>query len=49
MDYSCGSDSKKSAHNVGDVGSTPVTPASREDHLEKGMATHSSSLASRTP
>ena len=34
-----GSDGKESASNAGDPGS------SREDHLEKGMATHSSILA----
>ena len=49
MDYPCGSDNKKSAHNVGDLGSTPATHASREDHLEKGMATHSSILVLRAP
>ena len=49
MDYPCGSNNKNSAHNVGDLGSTPVIPASTEDHLEKGMATHSSILALRAP
>ena len=38
-----GSDSKESAHNVGDLGSIPGW----EDPLEKGMATHSSILACR--
>ena len=39
--FPCGSDGKESACNVGDVG--------LEDPLEKGMATHSSTLAWRIP
>ena len=38
---SCGSDSKVSACNVGDLG--------QEDPLEKEMATHSSTLAWKIP
>ena len=40
-----GSNSKESACNAGDPGSIPGW----EDPLEKGMATHSSSLAWRIP
>ena len=40
-----GSDSKKSAFNVGDVGSIPGW----EDPLEKGMATYSSIIAWKIP
>ena len=42
---SCGSDSKESACNPGDPGSTPGW----EDPLEKGMTTHSNILARRIP
>ena len=41
MGFPGGSDGKASAHNVGDPGSIPGL----EDHLEKEMATHSSTLA----
>ena len=40
-----GSDGKESACNAGDLGSKP----GQEDPLKKGMATHSSILAWRTP
>ena len=40
-----GSDSKASAYNAGDPGSIP----GQEDPLEKEMATHSSTLAWKTP
>ena len=40
-----GSDGKESACNSGDLGSIPGL----EDHLEKGMATHSSIIAWRIP
>ena len=40
-----GSDGKESAYNSGDTDSIP----SWEDHLEKRMATHSSTLAWRIP
>ena len=40
-----GSDSKESACNAGDAGSS----LGREDPLEEGMATHSSILAWRMP
>jgi len=40
-----GSDSKESACNAGDLGSTPGVGRS----LEKGMETHSSNLAWRIP
>ena len=40
-----GSDSKESVYNAGDPGSIPGL----EDPLEKGMATHSSTLAERIP
>ena len=40
-----GSDSKESAFNAGDPGSTP----GQENSLEKEMATHSSILAWRIP
>ena len=40
-----GSAGKESACNAGDLGTIP----SREDSLEKGMATHSSVLAWRIP
>ena len=40
-DFPCGSDSKASACNAGDLGSSPGLG----DPLEKGMATHSSILA----
>ena len=40
-----GSNSKESAHNVGDPGSIPGSGRS----LEKGMETHSSILAWRIP
>ena len=45
MDFPHGSDSKESAHNVGD----PYLPLGREDTLEKEMTTHSSILAWRIP
>ena len=40
-----GSDSQESVCNAGDLGLTP----GQEDALKKGMATHSSILASRIP
>ena len=40
-----GSDSKESAHDAGDPGSTP----GQEDLLVKGMATHCSSLTWKIP
>ena len=40
-----GSDGKASAYNAGDLGSIPGW----EDHLEKEMATHSSTLAWKIP
>ena len=43
--FSGGSDGKESACNAGDPGSIP----GQEDLLQKGMATHSSFLAWRTP
>ena len=43
--FSGGSDSKESACIAGDLGSIPGW----KDPLEKGMATHSSILAWRTP
>ena len=43
--FPSGSDGKESACNVGDPGST----VSWEDLLEKGMATHSGTLAWRIP
>ena len=45
MGFSGGLDSKESAFNAGNTGSS----LGREDHLEKGMATHSSILAWRIP
>ena len=42
----CGSDSKESVYNAGDSGSIPGWA---EVPLEKGTATHSSSLAWRIP
>ena len=45
MGFPGGSDGKESACNAGDLGSIPRL----EDPLEKGMATHSSTLASRIP
>ena len=45
QDFPGGSDGKASAYNVGDLGST----LSREDLLEKEMATHSSILAWKIP
>ena len=45
LGLTCGSASKESAYNVGDLGSIP----GQEDPLEKGMATHSSILAWRIP
>ena len=45
MVFPGGSDGKESACNAGDLGSIPRL----EDPLEKGMATHSSTLASRIP
>ena len=41
----CGSDGRESACNAGDLGRSLVW----EDPLEKGMATHSSSVAWRLP
>ena len=46
FDFSCGSDGKASAYNVGDPGSIFL---GQEDPLEKGMATHSSILAWKIP
>ena len=43
--FSCGSAAKESACNVGDLGLIPGL----EDPLEKGKATHSSTLAWRIP
>ena len=40
-----GSEGKASARNVGDMGSSPGS----EDPLEKGMATHSGTLAWKNP
>jgi len=45
MGFPGGSDSKESACNVGDLGSS----LSWEDPLEEGMATHTSILAWRIP
>ena len=45
MDFLGGSNSKESIFSAGDPGSIPGLPGS----LEKGMATHSSSLAWRIP
>ena len=45
QDFPGGSDGKASAYNVGDPGSIPGSG----DLLEKGMATHSSILASPAP
>ena len=45
LGFSGGLDSKESACNEGNLGSTP----SQEDSLEKGMATHSSILAWKIP
>ena len=45
MGFSGGSDSKESACNAGDPGSTPGS----ERYLEKEVATHSSILAWRIP
>ena len=44
-DFPGGSDGKASAYNAGDPGSIPGSG----NPLEKGMATHSSTLAWRTP
>ena len=44
-DFPGGSDGKASACNVGDPGSIPTS----EDPLEKEMAIHSSTLASKIP
>ena len=41
----CKKKKKESACNIGDLGSIP----GQEDSLEKGMATHSSTLAWRIP
>ena len=43
--FPCGSDSKESAWNAGDLGLIPCG----EDPLEKGMTTHFSILAWRIP
>ena len=45
IDFPGGSDSKASASNAGDLGSS----LGREDLLEKEMATHSSILAWKIP
>ena len=45
MDLPGGSDSKASAYNAGDLGSSPGSGRS----LEKEMATHSSTLAWKIP
>ena len=45
MGFPGGSDSKESAFNAGNTGSS----LGREDHLEKGMASHSSILTWRIP
>ena len=45
MDFPGGSGGKASAYNAGDPGSIP----GQEDHLEKEMAAHSSTLAWKVP
>ena len=50
-DFPGGSDDKAPAYNAGDRGSNPELgrSLSREDPLEKKMATHSSTLAWKIP